>query len=264
MSGAQSEFPARCHCHFCVRDIQPIKGRDLDLHCPHCRGTSVEILDSEVSSPSEAAEPSVIHYGVGCDACGVMNFAGMRYHCLQCANFDLCEACYAQRATIHPHHDFESIEVPRLLFHTADVFDMPSAHIVEMASRHSIMHRGRFPSLHHDIVATLEISFEDESETQSGLEDVRVAWWLAGDDRLANVRRLELQSSKWSCPICTEGQEAESRHGWIVGICNDCHDDKNADGSDGHSFHEQCLRQWLLLKNACPVCRRSPVVPTSY
>jgi len=29
----------------------------------------------------------------------------------------------------------------------------------------------------------------------------------------------------------------------------------------GHIYHEACLRRWLLKRNSCPVCRRSPVVP---
>lgn len=31
--------------------------------------------------------------------------------------------------------------------------------------------------------------------------------------------------------------------------------------AQGHMYHEACLRKWLLKRNSCPVCRRSPVVP---
>jgi len=38
-----------------------------------------------------------VHYGVGCDGCGVYPIAGRRYKCLDCAEdigFDLCGECY--------------------------------------------------------------------------------------------------------------------------------------------------------------------------
>eukprot|EP00913_Durusdinium_trenchii_P001910 g1768.t1 len=56
-------------------------------------------------------------------------------------------------------------------------------------------------------------------------------------------------------------------NGWLVRICRGDEADSNeACGGrpgeiDGHMYHEGCLRRWLMKRNSCPVCRRSPVVP---
>lgn len=41
------------------------------------------------------------HYQVYCNNCGAMEFTGKRYKCLECLDFDLCEACEASGC--HPH-----------------------------------------------------------------------------------------------------------------------------------------------------------------
>ncbi|CAF0985861.1 unnamed protein product, partial [Rotaria sordida] len=35
-----------------------------------------------------------VHKDVLCDSCGAMNFAGLRYRCEICIDYDLCGACY--------------------------------------------------------------------------------------------------------------------------------------------------------------------------
>lgn len=135
--------------------------------------------------------------------------------------------------------------------------------------------------LGHTIVTFMEINFDDNShaEQQSGLDDTQVSWWLAGDDRLADANRVAKEDPSWTCPICSEGLEAEGAHGWLVRICNPSESKppsavssptsksaspevvKQAPSSEGHLYHEGCLRRWLLKKNACPVCRRTPVIP---
>ncbi|XP_043700022.1 uncharacterized protein LOC122650692 [Telopea speciosissima] len=46
--------------------------------------------------------------------------------------------------------------------------------------------------------------------------------------------------SDWKCSICQEEYEADDDVGKL-----DC----------GHSYHICCIKQWLLRKNACPVCK---------
>jgi len=174
------------------------------------------------------------HSGVVCDGCQSRDFVGARYRCLTCADFDLCEACYARRDTIHPDHAFEAIPMPRAIMQTIIVVDF---------------------------------QIGEENEAQSGLNEEQVAWWLADENRLADVSVVADQDPPWTCAICSEGLEAEHCNGWVVRICNE-HCEKRTSASEdgpkeleGHIYHETCLRKWLVRKNACPVCRRTPVVP---
>ncbi|KAF8378665.1 hypothetical protein HHK36_030014 [Tetracentron sinense] len=45
---------------------------------------------------------------------------------------------------------------------------------------------------------------------------------------------------EWKCSICQEEYKADDEVGKL-----DC----------GHSYHICCIKQWLLKKNACPVCK---------
>jgi len=51
----------------------------------------------------------------------------------------------------------------------------------------------------------------------------------------------------------------------LVGIepyCPVCHQNHDLDecvsvnGVCGHSFHEDCIEKWRLMKNGCPICQR--------
>jgi next-to-BRCA1 protein 1 len=49
------------------------------------------------------------HTDVQCDGCQMLPLRGVRFMCLQCANYDLCESCY--RTTEHtPGHDFKPLK----------------------------------------------------------------------------------------------------------------------------------------------------------
>jgi hypothetical protein len=47
---------------------------------------------------------AAVHSGVTCDGCGKANFAGIRYKCAVCPDFDFCETCEAKRAHEPSHH----------------------------------------------------------------------------------------------------------------------------------------------------------------
>ncbi|KAI3976533.1 hypothetical protein MKX01_008391 [Papaver californicum] len=49
-----------------------------------------------------------------------------------------------------------------------------------------------------------------------------------------------LTDMNWKCSICQEEYEADDEVGKL-----DC----------GHNYHICCIKQWLLQKNACPVCK---------
>lgn len=65
----------------------------------------------QASAASQAEDdPSnfIIHDGVECDACGVWPLIGFRYKCIQCPNFDLCQAC----ESAHKHADHIMVRMP--------------------------------------------------------------------------------------------------------------------------------------------------------
>eukprot|EP00262_Sarcandra_glabra_P018614 TRINITY_DN6750_c0_g1_i2.p1 TRINITY_DN6750_c0_g1~~TRINITY_DN6750_c0_g1_i2.p1 ORF type:complete len:137 (-),score=13.71 TRINITY_DN6750_c0_g1_i2:226-636(-) len=69
---------------------------------------------------------SQVHFGVGCDSCGVVPIIGKRYKCKDCIEaigFDLCEVCY-NTCTKLPgrfnqkhtsEHNFELVQTNNLL-----------------------------------------------------------------------------------------------------------------------------------------------------
>lgn len=51
------------------------------------------------------------HRGVECNTCGMQPILGIRYHCANCYDYDLCEACESQQT--HPStHVFYKIRIP--------------------------------------------------------------------------------------------------------------------------------------------------------
>ncbi|PIA36002.1 hypothetical protein AQUCO_03400119v1 [Aquilegia coerulea] len=62
----------------------------------------------------------IVHYGAGCDFCGICPIVGERYRCIDCVEeigFDLCEECYNTRSKLPgrfnqqhtPEHKFELV-----------------------------------------------------------------------------------------------------------------------------------------------------------
>lgn len=59
----------------------------------------------------QARREGFIHRGVECNSCGVHPIQGIRYHCANCFDFDLCESCEASSAHIKSHVFFK-IRIP--------------------------------------------------------------------------------------------------------------------------------------------------------
>ncbi|KAF2723826.1 hypothetical protein K431DRAFT_282520 [Polychaeton citri CBS 116435] len=59
----------------------------------------------------EAKRKAFEHRGIACEECGAMPIQGIRYHCLNCPDFDLCSVCESR--TVHiPTHVFAKIRIP--------------------------------------------------------------------------------------------------------------------------------------------------------
>jgi len=58
---------------------------------------------------------SAKHMGFACDNCRADNFSGLRFHCTECKDFDLCARCHAEGACPGDHettHEMVAIEPP--------------------------------------------------------------------------------------------------------------------------------------------------------
>jgi hypothetical protein len=67
-----------------------------------------EIKQLQMKQSSEH-EYKNTHYGIYCDACKKGNIQGVRYKCLFCKDYDICEECEAKQNVHDPLHVFVKI-----------------------------------------------------------------------------------------------------------------------------------------------------------
>jgi outer membrane biosynthesis protein TonB len=78
-----------------------------------------EACDEDESAPKPAPQPAAaaaaaVHAGVTCDLCGASPITGVRFKCMICHNFDLCDKCEASGK--HPtDHPLIKLREPRML-----------------------------------------------------------------------------------------------------------------------------------------------------
>lgn len=88
-----------------------------------------------------------------------------------------------------------------------------------------------------------------QRERGTGVTEAAANSWLES-------RKLDATSdigADWQCPICFDGDPED-----LVSICRD------EKGGALHVFHRECVAPWLVRRNECPACRRSPVVEPSF
>ncbi|RMZ75857.1 hypothetical protein DV737_g5067, partial [Chaetothyriales sp. CBS 132003] len=62
-------------------------------------------------SRDQARRDSYIHRGIECNSCGACPILGVRYHCSNCFDYDLCELCEANQVHVKSHV-FYKIRIP--------------------------------------------------------------------------------------------------------------------------------------------------------
>jgi hypothetical protein len=91
-------------------------------------------------SEDNAKRTSFVHRGTRCNSCGTVPIRGVRYHCANCPDFDMCETCEAQNAFHHRSHVLYKIRVPckvtrnlepQPVWYTGD----PTSHIASQPSK---------------------------------------------------------------------------------------------------------------------------------
>ena len=89
--GARSVFRPRQPC--------PLICRAAGIAAPPAGAPRFSALEAPAPERADAdAIPDYVHFGVGCDGCGVFPIRGTAYRCLDCPDamgFDLCGACKA-------------------------------------------------------------------------------------------------------------------------------------------------------------------------
>jgi len=71
-------------------------------------GKMVDFDLKNVNLKFDINQEDVVHYGVICDNCYKKQFKGIRYKCLTCVDFDLCQTCYDSHK--HVDHEFQVIK----------------------------------------------------------------------------------------------------------------------------------------------------------
>ncbi|KAI9702259.1 MAG: hypothetical protein M1820_006191 [Bogoriella megaspora] len=63
----------------------------------------------------QSRKQGYVHRGIRCDSCGEMPIRGIRWHCSNCTDFDLCSTCESQNPGPHNKtHVFHKIVIPAL------------------------------------------------------------------------------------------------------------------------------------------------------
>ncbi|KAF2103017.1 EF-hand, partial [Rhizodiscina lignyota] len=73
-------------------------------------GTALTQLLYHISE-DRARQDGYVHRGVGCNACDMYPIHGVRWHCINCADYDLCSDCEAQGQHTKTHL-FIKINIP--------------------------------------------------------------------------------------------------------------------------------------------------------
>jgi len=68
----------------------------------------------------EAVRLNPIHFGVTCDICSRTDIAGVRFKCLECEDYDICEHC-ERTSNAHDHHLFARLPAVHSQIRVADI-----------------------------------------------------------------------------------------------------------------------------------------------
>lgn len=91
-----------------VRSAQQLEQWGQQEH----QGDGHQVLDLLYRIGEEQAKrDGYLHRGVQCNGCNMQPIMGIRYHCANCWDFDLCEMCEAQQIH-HKTHVFYKIRIP--------------------------------------------------------------------------------------------------------------------------------------------------------
>ncbi|XP_039432515.2 E3 ubiquitin-protein ligase Kcmf1-like isoform X1 [Culex pipiens pallens] len=207
------------------------------------------------------------HPGTKCSSCKADPIVGVRMACLICKRYDLCGECHSKKRFSRKHRSYHPVqtilppnEMERSLkdVHQDEIriFRCPCCGDDELNVRELIGHCGKYHASGHDLVhCPICISEEWQSDVWQSEQTrniLRHLKWLhfdenvdswdeveseASSDEEKNLEDIESEDEK--CCICQESMKAE-----------DCRK-----LTCSHSYHRECINQWLRDNNSCPNCR---------
>jgi hypothetical protein len=108
--------------HICFELMAPLEPEpDLNLLKIESSPIFIEPLGEAFQAGlQEAQRPSPIHIGVTCDICSRPDITGVRFKCLECEDYDICEQC-ERTSTQHDHHLFARLPIVQSQIRVADI-----------------------------------------------------------------------------------------------------------------------------------------------
>jgi hypothetical protein len=172
--------------------------------------TSV-VTDVEITSRTDA---DAVHRGITCDGCGRNPIEGIRYKCMNCADFDLCDTC--ERAGVHDHHVFLKLKQPLQVVHqaswTTDQGQTIGTNIDSPTAGLAAPGVPALPSAPASLSASFvkDVTIEDETVLAPGTRFTKV-WRIRNSGKTAWPKDTELHAVKGEMMACEADQSIRVR-----------------------------------------------------
>ncbi|ONK67927.1 uncharacterized protein A4U43_C05F5280 [Asparagus officinalis] len=107
--------------------------------------------------------------------------------------------------------------------------------------------------------------FDEHREMRLDADNMSYEELLALEDRIGIVTRGLSEESISGCleetTYCLSNQTEDGREEEKCVICLEGYKDRDKLGrlNCGHNFHVDCIKNWLVVKNACPLCKAAAV-----
>ncbi|KAF1933986.1 uncharacterized protein M421DRAFT_415039 [Didymella exigua CBS 183.55] len=127
-----------------------------------------------------ARQEGVIHRGITCNGCDEKPIRGIRWHCANCVDFDLCSSCEATNSHTRTHVFYKiRVPAPYLSLHKQEP-----------------LYPGKPHMMHHSVNSALKRRLA--SETKMEVEEIEALW------------------DQFTCLASTEWRDDPSKVGWAL------------------------------------------------
>jgi Zinc finger, ZZ type len=114
------------------------------LHLLYTIAQVFPLTGRRAQSKDQAHQDGFVHRGISCNKCHEEPIRGVRYHCLNCIDYDLCEYCEAEDAHFR-HHTLRNQVNDRT--HTMIKIRVPTPSLVRRRPTELPMYPGKHPHI---------------------------------------------------------------------------------------------------------------------